>query len=100
LGLAVLDGWARKRGFSGKKLLLCMGKGSLQTSGMIERVIAPLESTDREIVYCGGIAPEPTLESVEESLKIAREYEVDLVVGVGGGSVLDVAKATCRAVLR
>jgi alcohol dehydrogenase class IV len=78
----------------GKKLLLCMGKGSLQTSGMIERVIAPLESTDREIVYCGGIAPEPTLESVEESLKIAREYEVDLVVGVGGGSVLDVAKAT------
>jgi alcohol dehydrogenase class IV len=78
----------------GKKLLLCMGKGSLQTSGMIERVIAPLESTDREIVYCGGIAPEPTLESVEESLKIAREYEVDLIVGVGGGSVLDVAKAT------
>ncbi|MGB4504075.1 MAG: iron-containing alcohol dehydrogenase [Syntrophaceticus sp.] len=78
----------------GKKLLLCMGKGSLQASGMIERVIGPLEAAGLEIIYCGGIAPEPTLGSVEESLKIAREYEVDLVVGVGGGSVLDVAKAT------
>ena len=78
----------------GKKLLLCMGKGSLQASGMIERVIGPLEAAGLEIVYCGGIPPEPTLESVEESLKIAHEYEVDLVIGVGGGSVLDVAKAT------
>lgn len=78
----------------GKKVLLCMGKGSLQASGMIERVISPLEAAGQEIVYCGGIDPEPTLESVEESLKIAREYEVDVVIGVGGGSVLDVAKAT------
>ncbi|MDD3315651.1 MAG: iron-containing alcohol dehydrogenase [Syntrophaceticus sp.] len=77
----------------GKKLLLCMGKGSLQASGMIERVISPLEAAGLEIVYYGGIAPEPTIERVEESLKISREYEVDMVIGVGGGSVLDVAKA-------
>ena len=78
----------------GKKLLLCLGKSFLQTSGMIQRVIGPLETAGLEIIYCGGIAPEPTLNTVEESLKIARQYEVDLVVGVGGGSVLDVAKAT------
>ena len=57
----------------GKKLLLCMGKGSLQASGMIERVIGPLVAAGLEIVYCGGIPPEPTLESVEERLKIDNE---------------------------
>lgn len=80
-------------GSFGKKLLLCMGKKSLQSGGMIERVVGPLKAAGLEIVYFGGVAPEPTLSVVAEGLEIARRYEVELVVGVGGGSVLDVAKA-------
>lgn len=78
----------------GKKLLLVTGRRSLLAGGMIDRVLAPLRTAKLEVIIFNEVAPEPTLEVVEACRARARSERVDLVIGVGGGSVLDVAKAT------
>jgi len=77
----------------GRKLLLCTGKRSLYLSGGIDRVWSPLNAAKIDIVNFSGISSEPDLKVVEEVLATARDADVDLIVGAGGGSVLDVAKA-------
>ncbi|MGB9793155.1 MAG: iron-containing alcohol dehydrogenase family protein [Thermacetogeniaceae bacterium] len=77
----------------GKKLLLVTGRRFLVESGMIDRVFAPLRSAGLEVIIFNEVTPEPTLELVEVCRSVARQENVELIVGVGGGSALDVAKA-------
>lgn len=79
-------------GVFGKKLLLFTGRYSLQASGMIDRILFPLRTAGLVVRIFNEVLPEPTLEVVESGLQTARREQVDLVIGVGGGSVLDVAK--------
>jgi alcohol dehydrogenase class IV len=77
----------------GKMALVVLGSGSLRASGAIERLLKQLEA--RRIDYCfyEGISAEPESESVDKGVLLAREYGCDLVIGLGGGSVIDTAKA-------
>ncbi|MEW6174047.1 MAG: iron-containing alcohol dehydrogenase, partial [Bacillota bacterium] len=77
----------------GKKILLVSGRNSLKVSGNFERVTAPFAIKKFELVYFDKVDPEPTLECVESLRQYAREEKCDLMVAVGGGSVLDAAKA-------
>ena len=77
----------------GRKALLVYGKGSAVKSGVIGRVSASLEKEGLSFVLFGGAQPNPTLAHAEEGVKLALEEGVDLIIGIGGGSSIDTAKA-------
>ncbi|MDH7578711.1 MAG: iron-containing alcohol dehydrogenase [Bacillota bacterium] len=77
----------------GRRLLLVTGRRGLQASGMLDRILNPLSTAKLDIIVFNEVPPEPTLEVVEAGLEKARGAKVDLIIGAGGGSVLDVAKA-------
>lgn len=77
----------------GKKILLHYGGGSIKRSGLYQRVVASLKEAGVEFVELSGVKPNPRLSLVHEGIKICREQETQLILAVGGGSVIDSAKA-------
>lgn len=75
----------------GKKILLVYGGGSIKKTGLYDKVLELL--SDFEIFELSGVEPNPKYESVVEGAKICRENNVDAVLAVGGGSVLDCSKS-------
>jgi alcohol dehydrogenase YqhD (iron-dependent ADH family) len=76
----------------GKKALLVYGGGSVLRNGSYKDTLEQLKSNDIQITEFNGIKPNPRVENVMEAARIGREAEVDMVVAVGGGSVIDSAK--------
>ncbi len=77
----------------GKKVLLTYGGGSVKRNGVYDDVIAALKSAGKEVVELPGVMPNPTVEKLNEGVKVARENNVDFILAVGGGSTIDYAKA-------
>jgi len=77
----------------GKKILLHYGGGSIKKTGLYDRIIVPLKAEGLEVIELSGVQPNPRLSLVNEGIKICREQRVDLILSVGGGSVIDSAKA-------
>ena len=75
----------------GQRAMLVCGSNSLRTSGQLDRALDLLADL-RTTVY-DAVSDEPTLDIVQQGLDLAREQEVDVVVGIGGGSAMDTAKA-------
>lgn len=73
-----------------KKVLLAYGGGSIKKNGIYEEVTALLRG--REVVEFSGILANPTYAKVQEGAKLARENQVDYILAVGGGSVIDCCK--------
>lgn len=80
-------------GLSHKKVLLVYGGGSIKTSGLYDDVVKILKDKDIEITELSGIEPNPKLGSVQEGIRLSRENDISLILAVGGGSVIDAAKA-------
>lgn len=76
----------------GRKALLVTGRHSLQQTGNIERITQPLALAGIETVLFNEVPPEPGTEVVDAGRRRAREENCSVVIGIGGGSVLDVAK--------
>ena len=79
--------------FGGSKVLIVYGGGSVIRSGLLDRVRASL---DREAIPCvllGGVKPNPRSGLVYEGIELSRKENVDFVLAVGGGSVIDTSKA-------
>lgn len=76
-----------------KKILLLAGKGSIKTNGVYEQITKSLQENMIDYVEMWGVQANPTLEKVEETIAFARENKVDGILAVGGGSVIDSAKA-------
>lgn len=76
-----------------KKVLLHFGGGSIKSSGLYDRVTASLKAAGVEWVELGGVKPNPRLSLVHEGVKLCKEHGLGLVLAVGGGSVIDSAKA-------
>lgn len=76
----------------GNKVFLHYGGGSIKKWGLYNRVIESLEKASIEVVELGGVRPNPTYDLIKEGIKICRENSVDLILAVGGGSVIDSAK--------
>ena len=74
-------------------ILLAYGGGSIQKNGIYQEVTSILENAGKTVVEFPGIQPNPTYGKVLEGAKLAREHNVDMVLAVGGGSVMDCAKA-------
>lgn len=77
----------------GKKILLTYGGGSIKKIGLYDKIKALLP--DFEILELSGIAPNPKISSIRAGVEICRKHKPDLVLAVGGGSVLDASKHIC-----
>ncbi|MDH6426047.1 NADH-dependent alcohol dehydrogenase [Paenibacillus odorifer] len=77
----------------GKNVLLMYGGGSIKRSGLYDKVVAELSSIGATVTELSGVEPNPRLSTVHKGVELCREHDIDLVLAVGGGSVLDCAKA-------
>jgi len=77
----------------GKKALYIYGKGSIKTNGIYAKTVVSLKSVGIELVEFGGVKANPVLSHTREGVALAKRGNVDMIVAVGGGSVIDEAKA-------
>ncbi len=77
----------------GVQALLVTGRGSLRRSGRLDEIVDSLQATNFRVTVFEGVEPEPTLSTVERGRQVLRENQCDLVITIGGGSVMDVGKA-------
>lgn len=75
------------------KILLHYGGGSIKKSGLYDRAVKSLKEAGVDFVELGGVKPNPRLSLVREGIEICRKNNVDFILAVGGGSVIDSAKA-------
>lgn len=80
----------------GHKVLLAYGGGSIKQSGLYERVLKAL-GDDLQITELSGIEPNPKIDSVRAGQKLVQENDIDVILAVGGGSVIDAAKVIASA---
>ena len=77
----------------GETILLLYGKNSIKKIGLYDKVIKILKDNGKKVIELSGVMANPTYEKVLEGGKLVRDNNVDLILGVGGGSVIDCAKA-------
>ena len=77
----------------GSRVLVVYGGGSAKRSGLLDRVFALLDEALLPYDSIGGVQPNPRVELAREGVKRAVEFRADLILAVGGGSVIDTAKA-------
>ncbi len=78
---------------SGSKAIIIIGKGSVKHNGILDAVTEQLKSAGTEYVLFEGIKSNPIYQDVDACISVAREFGADHIVAVGGGSVIDSAKA-------
>lgn len=81
------------RKYGANKVLILYGGGSVVRNGLLERVQKALEKVGIDYCCMGGIQPNPIDSKVYEGIDICREKQIDMLIPVGGGSVIDTAKA-------
>ena len=81
------------REFGGTRVLVHFGGGSVRRSGVFDKVVAALRAADVPFAELGGVQPNPREALVREGIALARRERVDFILAVGGGSVIDSAKA-------
>lgn len=75
------------------KILFLYGGGSIKKTGLYGRVLNSLKEAGLEVTELSGVRPNPRLSFVREGIKLCREKGVQFILAVGGGSVIDSAKA-------
>ena len=81
------------KAFGGTKVLVHFGGGSVKRTGVYGKVVASLGAAGIPHVALGGVQPNPREQKVREGIALCRRENVDFVLAVGGGSVIDSAKA-------
>lgn len=81
----------------GNTVMLAYGGGSIKKNGVYDEIMESLEKAGKRVVEFSGIMPNPTYSKVLEGARLAREEKVDLILGAGGGSVMDCCKAVSLA---
>ena len=76
-----------------KKVLVHYGSQSAVKSGLLDRIYASLKEASIEYVSLGGVVPNPRISKAREGIELCRKEGVDFILAVGGGSVIDSAKA-------
>lgn len=97
-GSGVLSGLGKAAAAYGKKALLVYGKGSARANGAYGECTFALEQAGISLCEYGGIKANPVIEDVDRAAALGREEMVDMVIAVGGGSVIDSAKVISIAI--
>ena len=79
--------------YGGSRVLVHYGGGSARRSGLLDKVERLLTDAGIAFVELGGVVPNPLLSKVREGISLCRSEQVDFILAVGGGSVIDSAKA-------
>lgn len=77
----------------GKNILLVYGGGSIKRSGLYDSVTSLLKELGSNVVELAGVEPNPRLSTVHKGVDLCKNENIDLILAVGGGSVIDCAKA-------
>ncbi len=85
--------------FGGNKVLIHYGGGSVVRSGLLDRVKSSLDNENIPYVELGGVKPNPRSGLVYEGIDLCKKENVDFVLAVGGGSVIDSSKAIAAGVV-
>ena len=81
------------RRFGGSRVLIHYGGGSAVRSGLLDRVQASLQQEGIPFFLLGGVKPNPRSGLVYEGIELCRRENIDFILAVGGGSVIDSGKA-------
>ena len=84
--------------YGGKKVLVHYGGQSAKKSGLLDNICGLLNEGGVEFIELGGVVPNPRLSKVKEGIALCREQNIDFILAVGGGSVIDSAKAIAYGV--
>ena len=76
----------------GKKVLLTYGGGSIKKNGLYDKVVSEIKNAGMELYELSGIDPNPRVTSVREGAEICKKENIDVLLAVGGGSVIDCTK--------
>ena len=77
----------------GKNVLLVYGGGSIKKSGLYEQVIDQLHKAGASVTELAGVEPNPRVSTARKGVELCRTNEIDFILAVGGGSVIDCTKA-------
>ena len=76
----------------GPNILFVYGAGSIKKIGLYDQVLTILKEENKNVYECGGITPNPKLKDMLRGVKMIEDHHIDLILAVGGGSVIDCAK--------
>lgn len=76
----------------GKNVMLAYGGGSIKRTGIYDEIINLLKENEKNIIEFDGIMSNPTYKKVQEGANLAKENNIDFILAVGGGSVIDCCK--------
>lgn len=83
---------------SGNKVLLVYGGGSIRRSGIYDRAEKILTDAGLEVFELSGVEPNPRIQSVRKGVEICRKEDIDMILAIGGGSVIDCGKVIAAGV--
>lgn len=81
----------------GKKVLVVYGSGSIKANGLYDEVMHVLHDIGMEVHEFGGVEPNPRVTTARRAAEICKEKEIDVLLAVGGGSVIDCTKLIASA---
>lgn len=87
-----LDNLSAELNNYGKNVLLMYGKGSVKKSGLYDKIVSILNSAQKNITELSGIKSNPSYSQLLEGVHLVKENNINLILAVGGGSVIDCAK--------
>ena len=97
-GRSAMSHLAEELRLYGPNVLLVYGKNSIKTSGLYDTVLTALAECGKHVAELPGINSNPRYSQVLEGCRLVREHSIDLILAVGGGSVIDCSKAiACSA---
>jgi alcohol dehydrogenase class IV len=76
----------------GTRALIVTGRGSAKKSGLLDKTLGLLKDAGLETLVYDKVEPNPTVPQVSEGVKALKEFGADMVIGLGGGSIMDAAK--------
>ena len=82
---------------TGKKYLVVYGGGSIKKNGLYDQVMANLKEANMEVFELPGVEPNPRLSTAKRGAEICKKEGIDVVLAVGGGSVIDCTKLIVAA---
>ena len=92
-GRTAMDHLEEELNLYGRNVLFVYGKNSIKKSGLYDTVMIALASCGKQVTELSGINSNPRYTQVQEGARLVREQKTDLILAVGGGSVVDCAKA-------
>ncbi|NUJ18680.1 iron-containing alcohol dehydrogenase [Bacillus glycinifermentans] len=77
----------------GRNVLLVYGGGSIKRNGLYDQVVSILEKAGINVHELAGVEPNPRVATVNKGARLCKEHDIDFLLAVGGGSVIDCTKA-------